>query len=722
MDASGQFLQDEVVRMIRTYRWILAFALLVAIGTACRAQSAGPSAAPSVWPVTSAPARFEVVYGSPYPAKVMLVTVALPDPKWAGMPVRVFTDGGVAVGADFVSTAPGEPASILVDISSGAKQFYMYVGSNWPPMHLPDPRFGVWLESRDGDGTVINNLPDMLKAWEHAPNPKHALIGSIYIGGNRFGPQTNLLTHMQGWFELAAPQHLQFADSSSDASFVLVDGKEVVEWPGQHNRDYGPAGPPQGAVDLAAGIHLIDYYNAYIGTPESNPALSCALAVKGGALADWTMLGLDTSFYRPYAFGVVTNYQTQKDVPGAGSTGGLAPPLSMTWTAGEQCVIRTDLADIGLIQLHLAGVVETKNEMDWTFDDGSTAKGREVTHLFLRPGMRTVHLVMKDGDKEIAAVDQVISVHADWPAPTREPHPELFDDLLSLDPTTLSASDLVGGYAVAHHWLRVDALLKMAPALTAKMSAVSDDDLPYVAQGAAYLAREDWNHATEEIALLHALIDRCGQGTPPPAVVTVANQARLALARLIYKTSDQLDEVKTLVEKINLSSLTGDEPHMLDLLKADMILAAGDVPGARKEYVRLTGNPSGPDVRSSIRRTAKIGQARSYIESKDFDAAEGALNEVAWNAPIEKLSPDWALTRLRLYQEEGLPVQALIWAKRLMPVITDAGRSELLLRLTDLAFAQGDNDLAQKTLSELLQKHPYSEEAARAKEKWPGKG
>jgi TolA-binding protein len=84
------------------------------------------------------------------------------------------------------------------------------------------------------------------------------------------------------------------------------------------------------------------------------------------------------------------------------------------------------------------------------------------------------------------------------------------------------------------------------------------------------------------------------------------------------------------------------------------------------------------------------------------------------------MASDWALTQLRLDQEENLPVVAYLWARRLLPVVTESGRSELLFRLTDLAFAQGDNDLAHKTLSELLKKHPYSQEAAQAKEKWPG--
>jgi TolA-binding protein len=219
---------------------------------------------------------------------------------------------------------------------------------------------------------------------------------------------------------------------------------------------------------------------------------------------------------------------------------------------------------------------------------------------------------------------------------------------------------------------------------------------------------------------LRALIDRSTQANPSPQLITVASECRLALAQLTLKTSDQTDGVRSLVDAINVPALSGNEPRTLAILRADLALAAGDVAGAKKQYEVMTGVPSGPDARSSIRRTALIGQARAFLDRKDFDAAEGALNEVAWQAPIEKMAPDWALTRLRLYQEENLPVAAYLWAKRLLPVITESGRSELLFRLTDLAFAQGDNDLAHKTLSELLTKHPYSQEAADAKEKWAG--
>jgi TolA-binding protein len=185
------------------------------------------------------------------------------------------------------------------------------------------------------------------------------------------------------------------------------------------------------------------------------------------------------------------------------------------------------------------------------------------------------------------------------------------------------------------------------------------------------------------------------------------------------KFTDHTAEIGKLADAINPTALDQRGPRSLDILRADLLMATGAVDGARKKYQALTGDPQGADARSSIRRTARIGQARAFIDRKDYDAAEEALRDVSWQAPVEKLAPDWALTRLHLYEAENLPQAAYLWARRLLPVIASAGRPELLYRLTDLALGQKDPDLAHKTLDELLKKHPYSEEAAKAKERWP---
>jgi hypothetical protein len=704
-------------------RWISTFGIILAIPPSALAQTVSPAVAPPAWPVTSSPARFTIEpdqAGSR--ARVASVELRLPEPKWATMPIRVFTDTGTAVGCDLLWTAPGEAATLLFDASSGAKRYQVYVGSNWPVMHLPDPKAGVWLESREGDGKTINRLPDMLQAWNASRKVNgRAIVTGIFEGGNRFGPQGNLLEHLQGWFDLAVPEHLQLSVISDDASFVLVDGKEVVEWPGRHNWRWPPSGPPQGAVDLPAGLHLLDYYNAFVPVEAEDHPVLCCLAERSGPFEPWIMLKPDNSFFRPVIHAHVVSYELQANP--SGSEPGTAPALAINWVNDEQSVIYTNMPDIGLILMQLTCLIPAKGTLIWTFDDGSTAQGQSVKHLFPRPGMRTVHLSLQDGDKQAVALSQTISVHPDWMYPSNYPqlNPEHEADIMARDPATLSASDLVGCVALFGFYEKPEDLLKILPAVCARMKEIKDGDLPWVKDAALFLAHNDWAHAAEESGLLRALIDRSTPDNPSPQLIAIGSECRLGLAQLILKTSDGTGEVRSLIGAMSVPALSGDEPRALAILRADLALATGDVAGAKKQYEALTGAPSGPDARSSIRRTAKIGQARAFLDRHDFEAAEDSLNEVAWQFPIEKMSPDWALTRLRLYQEQNLPVVAYLWAKRLLPIITESGRSELLFRLTDLAFAQGDNDLAQKTLSELLKKHPYSEEAAQAKGKWPGK-
>jgi PKD repeat protein len=640
------------------------------------------------------------------------------DPKWTTIPMRVFTDKGAAVGSDVLWYGPGEPVTVLFDSSSNAKQYKIYLGSNWPAMHLPDEKAGVWLETRVGDGKIINNLPDMLQAWNQSTTVLgRAIVPSIFEGGNRFGPQGNLFLHFKGWFELPAPTQLQLAVISVDSSFVLVDGKEVAEWPGAHDWGGGMQGQHQGEADLPAGVHFLDYYNAFVPTEGGRPPVLDCLAAKGGPFQNWTMPIPFGKFFRPTPDFRLVGCNVQ---PGAQTSGNVSP-LVFAWSNREQSVVNTDVPDVGLIAMSLCDDTGIPGTETWTFDDGTTQQGQNIVHLFPRPGMRKVTLTLKNGDKEVGTLTQTISIHPDWKDPGKgsDLHPEHTADIMARDPATMSVPDLASCFAVFGAFQQDDGLLKFLPEVCAKMKDISDTDLPYISDGALYLVRDDWAHFTEEMQLLQAIIDRTSVANPSAQLAAIGSQCRLRLAQLTLKTSDKTDEVSSLIAAINVPSLKNEEPRMLKILQADLALAKGDIAGAKKQYQDLTGQPSGLDARSSIRRTARIGQARAFMDRKDFQAADDALREVAWQAPIEKLSSDWALTRMRLYQEQDLPGAAYVWGKRLLPVITGGGRSELLFRLTDLAFARKDDAMAHKTLDELMKKHPYSEEAAQAKEKWP---
>jgi TolA-binding protein len=705
-------------------RRLAACALILAYGAhAEEMPPANPdAAAPPAWPVSTAPARFTIEPDKQgVPAILSWIKLYLPDPAWEKQPLRVFTDTGVAVGSDLLWGAPGEPVTLLFDSSSGAKSYKVYIGSNWPPMHLSDTHAGVWLETRAGDGRVIKTLPDMLDAWQKSAGSVlgRAIVPGVFEGGNRFGPQNNLFLHAQGWFITDKPEHLGFAIVSVDSSFLAVDGKEVVEWPGDHDWGYdGRVGPPQGGVDVAPGVHVVDYYNAYRQREGGRPPVLLCLSVNGGPFADWTMLTPDKEFFRAVLHDHATAYELQA---ATGAPTEKVPPLAFEWTFVNQSPINTDYADLGLIGMQFTCLSPPAGTLIWTFDDGTTAQGPNPTHIFPRPGLRVVQLTLKDGDKTVATVTRTIAVHLSWsPIVHSDPYlePSHETDLMARDPATLSAPDLSSVFAVLGAFQQSGDLVKLTPSMVAKMKDVADADLPFLAEALRHFVHDDRDHFAEQEQLLHALIDRTAGATSPP-LTGIANQSRLVLAQLLVKTSDQTDGVHQLIDAIDPKALHGEEPRALEILRGDLLLATGDVEGARKKYREQTGDPQGADARSSIRRTAKIGQARTFIEKADYDAAEDALREVSWQAPIEKLAPDWALTRLKLYEAENLPKAAYYWARRLLPVINAGGRSELLYQLTDLATAQNDPDLAHKTLDELLKKHPYSEEAARAKEKWP---
>jgi TolA-binding protein len=684
-----------------------------------------PGAYPA-WTVPSAPARFVIGpdENTIAPALISWVNISLPDPNWASLPVQVFTEQGPAVGAEVLWASPGEPVTVAFDSSSGAKYYQVYFGSDSPGLKIPNKEAGVTIEYREGDGKIINTLPEMLQSWSQRTRVLGLAIDkAINEGGNRFGPQTNLLAHYKGWFELGTAEHLQLAVISTDATFVLVDGKEVVEWPGLHDFNLGRDGKHQGAIDLSPGVHSLDYYNAFVQSSGGGKPFLCCLAAKGGFLTDWTLLRKDIPFFRNVVSYNVRSYGLPVDSVPVTWAPIAAPALAINCHSGDQSIIDSDLVDFGLIAMHLQCFARNWGNLDctWTFDDGSTEKGLAVSHLFPRPGMRSVRVTLKNGETLVATLTETINVHPDWLNVWKQPElrPEQEANILARDLSALSVSDLAGCFAVFEHYRRTQDLLIMLPLVSAKIDQFNESDLSYIKKGAVLLAHEDWAHAAEEIQFLRTLINRPVQPGPTPPVASIASESRLALAQLLLSQSTNTDEVRSLIDAIDVSSLSRDETRELSILRADLAIANGNVSEARKEYEALTVAPSGLDARSSIRLTAEIGQARAFINQKDFDGAEDSLNDVASHEPIEKMSPEWALTRLRLYQAENRSSEAYIWARRLMPVLESEGRSELLFRLTEIAFSQKDEVVANKTLSELLNNHPYSQEAAQAKQIWP---
>lgn len=708
---------------------IIAVSLLAAM-TGAWGQTVSPSPTPTPAPLVTARARFCVEVDTQPPALLSTIEINLPISNWPDLTVQAYTDGGSPVGCDVLDSAPNSPTTYVFDSSSGSKRYNIFIGPNGLPIHLPDAKAGVWLETRQGDGQPVDNLTQMLQKWNQSPSiAGRSILNGIFEGGNRHGAQENLLLHFNGWFDVAQPERLALMTVSTDASFLLLDGREITEWPGHHYFDGGLQGQHQGQFDLQPGIHSLEVYNAYTSKDDQWPVLCCA-AVKSdkGTFTQWTMLTPDSHFFKPVTQAHLVEYE-----PGPNgfppSAANPVAPCAFQYSVTQQSVLSPDDSSTGLITLNFVAfstAVGSAGSYTWTFDDGSVATGPNVNHTFLRPGNRTVQVDAKDATgKPLGAFRQVIRVHPDWIRLSHEePHlePDQTRIVLATDFTKLSTSDLAGAVDVFATFDAIEALTTVIPIITPKTQDVPPADLQYLQAAAFELNDTTTLHENIAIQLLKALVNRCSVPNSQPQVSQLASQCRLLLAKLTIPSSDKLDEIKSLIDPIDSRNFSQDENRDLAIIRADLALARGNVAEAHKQYVALDTTPYQGDDRSNVRQTGKIEQARAFMARGDLESAEHALDRILSWAPSAKLNPNWALTRLDLYRKQNQPLKAYLWAQRLLPVITDSdNRSQLLYELAELALAQNDPSVALKAIQELKTKHPYSEEWARARAKWPDK-
>ena len=91
----------------------------------------------------------------------------------------------------------------------------------------------------------------------------------MFIAYNPFGPQSNYISVYQGTVNCPKPGRWGFATVSDDASFLLVDGELVAEWPGRnHDIQRGRRGQMGGERDLRGGRHAFEYVGFAFDGPK----------------------------------------------------------------------------------------------------------------------------------------------------------------------------------------------------------------------------------------------------------------------------------------------------------------------------------------------------------------------------------------------------------------------------------------------------------------------
>lgn len=223
------------------------------------------------WKVKEAPYRATLKMTSPGNDATAGVEIEMPDfgAHRADLgDATLINSAGESIPLQPVWHAVGGKAIFLAQQMQPQKEYFLYFGGKLPQRAAGwKPKQGLILETRTlGANPGINTESEMLNTWNGCSSVNGiGYVDSISTTGNPFGESTNFASHYTGLYLSKTGEELTFYTLSSDASFVLADGRTIVEYPNMHGAGGDEKHVHKGSIVAASDVVKIDYYQAKVG-------------------------------------------------------------------------------------------------------------------------------------------------------------------------------------------------------------------------------------------------------------------------------------------------------------------------------------------------------------------------------------------------------------------------------------------------------------------------
>jgi tetratricopeptide (TPR) repeat protein len=653
-------------------------------------------------PVTTAPLRLRIekIAGTEWPAKVGVVEMA--PCLGPASEFGVFTAKGQPLAFQIFWSTQGEPTKVRFDTSSEATTYFVCFGTDLPVAGGSwKSEAGVFLETRPcradlpietaAQITKLMNTAGATSGCDYVPN--------IFLGANPFGPSTYYIATFNGWFITPNAAPYTFATASDDASFLEVDNRTVAAWLGTHGAEPGARGEHSGTIALSAGLHLLSYVQIQRDGASA-------------AVAAWKPPGhAHIELMPPSAFVPIARFEAARFECAPGGT----ERLYFDWRALDHCALGGE----AFVRVQFRVVENSQNRSyRWHFDDGSEETGVNPRHFFPQPGLRQVTLEARQNGVVVATNSVRVRIDPAWQQQDwwRD---DIFDqaksDFLHRDLALMPAHDLLAVLDLAERAEDHDLLMRFGETLIKRQQefeAPAYDSLFYKV-GTVFEHQGDAGNALAEKAFLLAL-------APQRIVPANSDQAKLHLAELLLHCSGELGEAGKVLASISGGLLNADEKRLWRLLQGDLLLARGKDEQARKLYAAV-GEKQVPGAWNAA-RAARLESAAIMLEHDRWDDAQEALDRVQLEVPLERMSLDTGLLALNLALARKEFQRAFADGQMLLSVAgQDPRQSEILYALVEAGLTLGKQEAAQKALGRLLKDFPYSEAAAKAKDRWTKK-
>lgn len=519
--------------------------------------------------------------------------------------------------------------------------------------------------------------------------PRGAVVEKrIYSGWNPLGPNPGSLHVFEGVLQIGRPGRYTFCTASTDASFLEIDGKPVVAWPGNHDVWGGLRGERAGTVELAAGEHRITYLHA-------NSRWSCY------SLAGWRTPGSEKKF-SPIPESAYTPTLRAKVGPRLDEYGRKIPDFS--WRLEEMLTEEGQKLQLYFVSLTPQVGTEIRS-VDW--GDG-TREGKTLTHAYFKPGDYVISVRTADGKKISHRVELRYRFGQSLPKPGREA--EILRAALAQEAETGLQE---GGYRYLSEALRRAKLAKESREFYETMIRNQNAVEPEVLFRHYEATRLDEQRRREEFDTAAAELRNLIARLRAPSEL---NTARLALAEVLFYGSGKTEPAAEAFASVDRSSLPKARVRSYELLEADLA-AMKEGRAAAEALAAKIASPSDRYDRRQLLRLDGIKLAiRNAIVLGKFSDGMQYAEQLEEQRPAIRLAPDYLQLKSRLEAGLGRPRSAarLLELARALAPEDDELRAEIALELGRFYAGRGETAPAIEAWKEVLEAAPRSRAAVTA--------
>ena len=636
--------------------------------------------------------------------------------KKDGSDLRVVEHGRV-VPHQVIFAGPGDFVKLVIKMDRAAKKsrtFHVYYGNPQakPLKHTLDIRRGLLMEVRHYKGGGCANWGQMQRTLEKSEG--HVMgagfVKNIHHGHNPFGPSENCVSIYRGWFKCRQKGTYFFATTSDDASFMFIDGKLTVQWPGIHRAVPFAHKRMQKALPLTAGFHKLEYYHLQLGARHI-------------AVAAWAPPGARAWRNKKYKrFEVIPEKVFPKVILGrAGPYERADKKTCPDFTAAKKG--ETYLHGKPIVRMAFLDCTQprpvTRKTTRWDWGDGNEGEGTGTEHVYFTPGLYKVTMTVEHRGKRYS-VSQVVDAFQDWNKQIErkiDPLAEYCPRVSKYRFARMKAPDLL---VAARYFEKIEKwpeLAKASAAIVARGKDFSDDDLH--ARSVLYaqvLSQRFRKHRDAVLALAKA--EECATAAPYKARLALAagdiavkswrnpEQAFGHYQRVLSRYRDTGSDVKrrALVGLGDAYRQQGEYEKASDKYEAAMLIPVSGQP-YHKLAVRV----------GTLARAIEYYIQRSRVP-RDRDEAASMLDTWEWEYPTQKLIGHSTLLRAKLayrlkhYDEAIAELEEFIGVN---PKSHYAGES--LIVLAESYFAKRDVKKAKNALETLISDYRDSDQVDKAK-------